>query len=147
MTALDTTIDDILDSFEFIDDWEERYGILIDLGKKMPALEEVYKVEDYRVRGCQSQVWLVPNVQDDAGRKIITFRGDSDAVIVRGLVALMLVIFNGKSPSEIINTDAKGYLEQMNLREHLSPLRANGLYSMLERIKAIATLEAEAGGT
>lgn len=141
MTALDTTIEDILDTFEFIEDWEERYGIIIDLGKNLPPLNDVYKVEDYRVRGCQSQVWLVPEITGEGADKVITFKGDSDAVIVRGLVGLMLVIFSGKSPQEILDTDAKAYLEQMNLKEHLSPLRANGLFSMMERIKAIAALE------
>lgn len=141
MTALNTTIEDILDTFEFIEDWEERYGIIIDLGKKLPALEDVYKVEDYRVRGCQSQVWLVPTISGEGDNKRIDFRGDSDAVIVRGLVGLMLVIYSGKSPQQILDTDAKGYLEQMNLKEHLSPLRANGLFSMMERIQGMAKLE------
>lgn len=141
MTALGTTIEDILDTFEFIEDWEERYGIIIDLGKKLPVLEDVYKVDEYRVRGCQSQVWLVPAIEGEGADKIITFRGDSDAVIVRGLVALMLVIYSGKKPQDILDTDAKGYLEAMNLKEHLSPLRANGLYAMMERIKAVASAE------
>lgn len=141
MTALGTTIEEILDTFEFIEDWEERYGIIIDLGKKLEPLNDIYKVEDYRVRGCQSQVWLVPSVEGEGADKRITFKGDSDAVIVRGLVGLMLVIFSGKTPQEILDTDAKAILEQMNLKEHLSPLRANGLFSMMERIKAIASAE------
>ncbi|WND03326.1 SufE family protein [Temperatibacter marinus] len=141
MTNLGTSIEDILETFEFIEDWEERYGVIIDLGKKLPALDDIYKIEDYRVRGCQSQVWLVPQVTKTDTGKVISFKGDSDAVIVRGLVGLMLVIFNDKSPDEIISTDAKAILKKMDLKEHLSPLRANGLFSMMERIKQIAQSE------
>lgn len=134
MTASETTIDDILETFEFIDDWEERYGVIIDLGKNLADLDDVYKVDAYKVRGCQSQVWLVPSFEGD----VITFKGDSDAVIVRGLVALMLVIFSGKTAAEILAIDAKAILEQMGLKDHLSPLRANGLFAMVERIGDIA---------
>ncbi|MFC4348748.1 SufE family protein [Kordiimonas lipolytica] len=135
MSLENTTIAEILDTFEFLDDWEDRYRYVIDLGRKLPPLDESEMTDDYKVRGCQSQVWLVPEV-DAEGR--IHLRGDSDAHIVKGLVALMLLIYSGKTAEEILATDAKGILDQLGLAAHLSPMRANGLFSMVERIRAIA---------
>jgi cysteine desulfuration protein SufE len=135
MTLENTTIVEILDTFEFLDDWEERYRYIIDLGRKLPPLKDEEMVDTYKVRGCQSQVWLVPEV-DAEGR--IHLRGDSDAHIVKGLVALMLLIFSGKTAAEIKATNAREILDQLGLASHLSPLRANGLFSMVERIYAIA---------
>jgi len=130
-----TTIDDVTDTFAFIDDWDERYRYLIDLGRQVPAMDEVGRTEAHKVRGCQSQVWLVPHMSD-TGK--LVFEGDSDAHIVKGLVALMLLIFSGKTPQEILATDAKAILDQLDLQGHLSPMRANGLFSMVERIGEIA---------
>ena len=135
MSLENTTIVEILDTFEFLEDWEDKYRYIIDLGRKLPPLAESEMTEDYKVRGCQSQVWLVPEVADD-GR--ILLRGDSDAHIVKGLVALMLLIFSGKTAAEIKATDARAILDQLGLASHLSPLRANGLFAMVERIYAIA---------
>tara|TARA_R110002096_G_scaffold388584_1_gene582831 strand:+ start:1267 stop:1686 length:420 start_codon:yes stop_codon:yes gene_type:complete len=135
MSLENTTIVEILDTFEFLDDWEDRYKYIIDLGKKLPALSETEMNDTYKVRGCQSQVWLVPDV-DSEGR--IHFRGDSDAFIVKGLVAVVLLIFSGKTAAEIRATDGRAVLDQLGLASHLSPLRANGLFSMVERIQAIA---------
>lgn len=135
MSLENTTIVEILDTFEFLDDWEDRYRYVIDLGRKLPPLAPEEMTEDYKVRGCQSQVWLVPE-KDDKGH--IHLRGDSDAHIVKGLVALMLLIYSGKTAEEILATDAKGILDKLGLAAHLSPMRANGLFSMVERIRAIA---------
>jgi len=135
MSLENTTIVEILDTFEFLDDWEERYRYVIDLGRKLDPLDASEMSEQYKVRGCQSQVWLVPE-KDEAG--IITLRGDSDAHIVKGLVALMLLIFSGKTAEEILATDARGMLDKLGLASHLSPMRANGLFSMVERIREIA---------
>jgi len=135
MPEENTTIVEILDTFEFLDDWEERYKYIIDLGKKLLPLAPEEMTDVYKVRGCQSQVWLVPTV--DAEGKI-HLRGDSDAFIVKGLVALMLSIFSGKTAAEIRTIDAKAILEKLGLASHLSPMRANGLFSMVERIQAIA---------
>ncbi|GHF16449.1 cysteine desulfuration protein SufE [Kordiimonas sediminis] len=135
MDYLDTTIDDVIDTFEFLDDWEDKYRFIIDLGRKLPPLDASEMTEETRVRGCQSQVWLVPEL-DDAGT--LSFRGDSDAHIVKGLVALMLLIHSGKTPKQILDTDAKAILGQLDLSAHLSPMRANGLFSMLERIRTVA---------
>lgn len=134
--ALDnTTLEEILDTFEFLDDWEDRYRMIIDLGKKLVPLAPEEMTDAFKVRGCQSQVWLVPTTDAD-GR--IHFRGDSDAHIVKGLVALMIVIFSGKTGAEIVDIDARAILDQLGLSAHLSPMRANGLFSMVERIQEIA---------
>ncbi|NVJ70025.1 MAG: SufE family protein [Alphaproteobacteria bacterium] len=135
MSLENTTIVEILDTFEFLDDWEDRYRYVIDLGRKLPPLDESEMTDDYKVRGCQSQVWLVPE-KDAEGR--IHLRGDSDAHIVKGLVALVLLIYSGKTPDEILATDAKVILDKLGLAAHLSPMRANGLFAMVQRIRDIA---------
>lgn len=135
MSLENTTIDEIFDTFEFLDDWEDRYRTIIDLGKKLPPLAPQEMTEAFKVRGCQSQVWLVPTT--DAEGKI-HLRGDSDAHIVKGLVALMLLIFSGKTGDEILATDARAILDRLGLSAHLSPMRANGVFSMVERIQEIA---------
>lgn len=136
MSLENTTIDEILDTFEFLDDWEDRYRTIIDLGKQLLPLSPEEMTEAFKVRGCQSQVWLVPTTEAE-GR--IHFRGDSDAHIVKGLVALMIILFSGKTASEILDIDARAVLDQLGLSAHLSPMRANGLFSMVERIKDIAS--------
>lgn len=141
MTSETTTLDDVLDTFEFLDDWDERYKFIIDLGRRLPPLAASEMTDDFKVRGCQSQVWLIP-ARDADGR--IRFRGDSDAHIVKGLVALMLLIYNDKTPEEILAVDARGLLERLGLASHLSPQRANGLFSMVERIRTIAGAAASA---
>lgn len=134
MSQFDTSFEDIKESFEFLDDWEDRYRTIIDLGKKLPDLPDAEKIDVYKVRGCQSQVWLVPERDGNA----LILRGDSDAHIVRGLVALMLVLFSGKTPAEILAIDARAELNALGLAQHLSPMRANGLFSMVERIYDLA---------
>ncbi|MFQ5347615.1 MAG: SufE family protein [Rhodothalassiaceae bacterium] len=136
-TALDgTTLADVLETFELLDAWEERYRYLIELGRKLPPLPESAYRDENKVRGCTSQVWLVAEPEGEDGR--LVFRGDSDAHIVKGLVALMLLIFSGRTPKEILATDARAILDRLDLRAHLSPMRANGLFSMLERIREMA---------
>jgi len=135
MALNDTSLTEIVETFEFLDDWEDRYRVIIDLGKKLVPLAPEEMSDAFKVRGCQSQVWLVPTTDAD-GR--IHFRGDSDAHIVKGLVALMIVVFSGKTGAEIVAIDAKAILGQLGLAAHLSPMRANGLFSMVERIKEIA---------
>lgn len=128
------TIEEITETFDFMDDWEDRYRYLIELGRELPELTNDEMRDDYKVRGCQSQVWLVPEIRDGK----LMLRGNSDAHIVKGLVALMLVIFSGKSPADILKTDALAILTSLGLKDHLSPMRANGLFSMVERIGDIA---------
>ncbi len=136
MTDLGTSFDDVRATFEFLDDWEDRYREIIDLGKKLPPLAPEEMNDANKVRGCQSQVWLVPEMQ---GGKLV-LRGDSDAHIVKGLVALMLLLFSNKTPEEISSIDARAELDSLGLAQHLSPMRANGLFSMVERIYELARL-------
>ncbi|WP_262693739.1 SufE family protein [Kordiimonas aquimaris] len=136
MSLENTTIVEIIETFEFLDDWEDRYRTIIDLGKQLLPLAAEEMTDAFKVRGCQSQVWLIPTVDADG---IIHFRGDSDAHIVKGLVALMIVLFSGKTAKEILAIDARGVLDQLGLSAHLSPMRANGVFSMVERIKEIAS--------
>lgn len=131
-----TNIQSIIDDFEFIDDWEERYKYVIDLGKKLPALDDGEKTDEYKVQGCVSQVWLIADTdQSNPDKPILIFRGDSDAHIVRGLVAIMLIAFSNLSAKEIIELDENALFAKMGLVEHLTPQRANGLRSMVARIK------------
>lgn len=132
-----TKIDDILADFEYLDEWEDRYRYVIELGKALPDLPESDRTADNKVRGCASQVWLVTEAGD--GRDpVLTFRGDSDAHIVRGLVAIVLAIYSGKTASEVAATDALDTFRKIGMIEHLSAQRANGLRSMVARIQAEA---------
>jgi len=131
------TLEKLISNFELLGDWEERYGYLIDLGKKLPGLPDAEKTEDNRVHGCQAMVWLVmePDLEHPGA---LRFRADSDAFIVRGLIAVLQLIFNGRTPDEILKADAKSVLGQLGLDNHLSPTRKNGLFAMVERIRTLA---------
>ena len=128
------TIEQIIDDFGVIDDWDERYRYIIDLGRKMPPFPDELRTDGVKVRGCASQVWLVSTIENGK----LAFTGDSDALIVRGLIALLLQLYSGKTPSEILNIDAKNILSDLGLDTHLSQQRSNGLFSMVERIRADA---------
>lgn len=128
------SINDVVETFEFLDDWEDKYKYIIDLGRNLPAFDEKFMTEENRVHGCTSRVWLIHDYRDG---KII-FKGESDAHIVRGLVALILMIFSGQSPDEILTIEARDTLDLLGLEKHLSPMRTNGLFSMVEKIKSIA---------
>lgn len=131
MTA---TIDAIIGDFAFLDDWEDRYRYVIDLGRELPAFPEAHRTAENKVQGCVSQVWL--HTQADQGTDpVLIFSGDSDAHIVRGLVAIMIALFSGKTASAIQDIDAEETLRTLGLDEHLTPQRANGLRSMIARIK------------
>jgi len=127
--------EDIADNFEFLDDWEDRYRYVIDLGKAMPTLDDALKVAATKVDGCASQVWLVPLIKDDEFR----FKGDSDAMIVRGLIAVIDALFNGLMIREVLAVDAPAELARLGLDQHLSAQRSNGLRAMLERIRSLAS--------
>lgn len=129
-------IDEIIGNFELLEEWEDRYRYLIELGRTLEPLPQAAYTDENKVRGCASQVWLeTTRGQDAAGAPTLTFRGDSDAHIVRGLVALVLALYSGRRPQEIVETDAAPLFKQLGLAEHLTPQRANGLRSMVERIK------------
>jgi cysteine desulfuration protein SufE len=132
-------IDEIVGNFELLDEWEDRYRYLIELGRALEPLPPEAHTEANKVRGCASQVWLESAVsRDGEGRPVLSFRGDSDAHIVRGLVALALALYSGRSAQEIVATDAKPIFSQLGLAQHLTPQRANGLAAMVARIKAEA---------
>jgi cysteine desulfuration protein SufE len=132
-------IDEILENFEFLDDWEERYRYLIELGRTLEPLPEAAHNPANKVQGCASQVWLETNITGEAnGEPVLHFRGDSDAHIVRGLVALTLALYSDRPAQEIVETEAAPVFERLGLAQHLTPQRSNGLRSMVERIKAEA---------
>jgi cysteine desulfuration protein SufE len=130
-------IDEIIETFEFFDDWEDRYRYLIELGRDLEGLDDSDKTEENRVQGCVSNVWLVYTVQA-ADPVRLAFRADSDAHIVRGLVAVLLAAYSGRSPQQILAIDIRSLFEQLDLASHLSPSRSNGFFAMVERIKGTA---------
>src|SRR6202166_3182309 len=133
------TIDDIIENFSFLDDWDDRYRYVIELGRALTPLPQAERTDANKVQGCASQVWLRTHVQPDApGGPALTFVGDSDAHIVRGLIAILFAIYSGKAARDIVSTDAVAVFERLGLREHLTPQRSNGFRSMVERIKADA---------
>ena len=130
MTAIDT----IRDDFSFLEDWEDRYRYVIELGRTLDPLPEEEHSAENKVQGCVSQVWLLPH-HGKGSDPVLEFEGDSDAHIVRGLVAIMLALFSGKRAGEILRIDAEATMREFGLDEHLSPQRANGLRAMIKRIK------------
>ena len=134
MQAYPETIQDMIDDFAFLGDWEERYMHVIDMGKSMTPLSPEEKTDLYKVKGCVSQVWLVSEMKNGK----LVFRGDSDAHIVKGLVAVVLQIFSNRTPAEITDINAGEILKALELDEHLSPQRSNGLKAMIERIQSQA---------
>ena len=134
-----TTIDEIVDNFTLLDQWDDRYRYVIELGRTLRPLPENAHNETNKVRGCASQVWLLTHVKPDgAGGPTLTFDGDSDAHIVRGLIAILLALYSGKRARDILETDALKLFDRIGLRENLTPQRSNGLRSMVERIRAEA---------
>ena len=135
------TIEKLISNFELLGDWEERYAYLIDLGKKLAGLSDADKSEENRVHGCQAMVWMI--LEPDSGRPgALRIRADSDAFIVRGLIAMLQMIFDGRTPDEILAADAKTTLTKLGLDKHLSPTRKNGLFAMVERIRTLAREQA-----
>jgi cysteine desulfuration protein SufE len=128
-------IDEILSNFEFLEDWEERYRYLIELGRLMEPLPDEAHTEANRVKGCASQVWLETRVDHGDGDPRLRWRGDSDAHIVRGLVALMMALYSGRTAHEVLSTDAIAIFRELGLSEHLTPQRSNGVRAMVERIR------------
>jgi cysteine desulfuration protein SufE len=125
--------DDIIDEFSMFDDWEERYQYVIDLGKTLPLVEPQYKTEENIIKGCQSKVWLHGEQQEG---KVI-FTADSDAILTKGIIAILIRVFSNQSPKDILDADTT-FIDEIGLKEHLSPTRANGLVSMIKQIKMYA---------
>lgn len=134
MTAL-PDFSEISENLGFLDDWEDRYRYLIELGQMLPALADEEKSAANKVNGCVSQVWLVTETDDRSSTPVITFRGDSDAMIVKGLVAILIALYSGRPAGEIAATDAIAIFDEMGLREHLTAQRSNGLVAMVKRMR------------
>jgi cysteine desulfuration protein SufE len=133
------TIDEIIENFSFLDDWDDRYRYVIELGRALAPLPEAARTSANKVQGCASQVWLASEVRPDgADGPVLCLVGDSDAHIVRGLIAILFALYSGKPAREILSTDALALFERLGLREHLTPQRSNGFRSMVERIRADA---------
>ena len=137
------TVEDMIEDFNFLDEWEDRYRYVIELGRDLEPLQDQWRNDAHKVRGCASQVWLHTDVEHDAADPRLTFTGDSDAHIVRGLIAILFVIVSGRRASEILATDALEVFKAIGLHEHLTPQRSNGLASMIARIKSEATAALE----
>jgi len=137
------TVEELVENFELLDDWEDRYRYVIDLGKKLPAMPTDEMVEENKVRGCMSQVWLVSEMDRQTSPPVVRFRADSDAFIVKGLIAILMELYQGQTPDRILELDALDVMARIGLDQHLSPNRRNGLVSMIQRIKAIASAAAE----
>lgn len=125
--------DEIRDEFAMFDDWDERYQYVIDLGKSLPLIDERYKTEDNIIKGCQSKVWLHADEKDGN----VYFTADSDAIITKGIIAILVRVFSGQKATDIVSADT-GFIDDIGLKEHLSPTRANGLVSMIKQIKLYA---------
>lgn len=134
------TLEDVTDGFEFLDDWEDRYAYIIDLGKQLPKFPEEERVETNYVHGCQSQVWLIHVHDPDSGKLFLLI--DSDAIIVRGLAAIVLVALNARTPRDLLGVDVDEVFEKLDLFRHISPTRGNGLRAMIGKIRDIAVSEA-----
>lgn len=134
--------EEIAETFEFLDDWEDRYRHVIELGRAMPPLEDAFRVPATKVEGCASQVWLMPEISGQGPDAVFRFRGESDAMIVRGLIAILHALYSGLSVAEVHAVDAPAELARLGLHDHLSAQRSNGLRAMVERIRAIAATAA-----
>lgn len=128
------TLDELFENFSFFEDWEEKYQYVIDLGRNLEPLDEKYKTDEWLVKGCQSQVWLVAQYQNNH----FHFFGDSDAILVKGIIAIVLLIYNDKTPQEIKNVDVEKIFAKIGLEENLTPSRRNGMMSMIEKIRHYA---------
>ena len=136
--------EEIAENFEFLDDWEDRYRYIIELGRDMPGLPENQRVPATKVHGCASQVWIVPRVEDAPGGPLLHFEGDSDAHIVRGLIAILRSLLSGRPAAEVATLDAGAALARLGLEQAISPQRSNGLKSMVARLKSLARAAAAA---
>lgn len=131
------TVTELFDEFDALEDWEERCEFLIDMGFDLPEMLQESKTEENRVHGCQSNVWLIAEIGDSNPTRI-TYSADSDAMIVKGLIAVLLAVYSGKTPQEVLDADIKTIFSRLGLDRHLSPARRNGLNGMVERIRSIA---------
>ena len=125
--------EEIIDEFSMFEDWEERYQYMIDLGKTLPLIDDQFKTDSNIIKGCQSRVWVHAEMEDEK----VVFTADSDAIITKGIIAILIRVFSNQSPKEIIDADTD-FIDKIGLKEHLSPTRANGLVSMIKQLKMYA---------
>lgn len=137
MTDFPPTTDELLETFEDLQEWDERYDFIIDLGREMPKSGPELQAQTNIVEGCMSTVWMTAKESQPGGA--VEIEADSDSIIVKGLIAVLLSFYHGKTASEIVDSDVSDYLKQLGLNQHLSPQRRNGLFSMIKRLKAIAS--------
>lgn len=133
MSEIKEIQNEIIEEFFMFDDWMQRYEYMIDLGKSLPLIDEEYKTEDHIIKGCQSKVWLRAELENDR----VVFTADSDAIITKGIIAILIRVFSNQKPQDIIDADM-GFIDEIGLKEHLSPTRANGLASMIKQMKLYA---------
>jgi cysteine desulfuration protein SufE len=133
MMTIKEVQEEIIDEFSMFEDWMQRYEYIIELGKTLPLIDEQYKTDENIIKGCQSKVWLHAEQQDGK----LAFTADSDAILTKGIIAILIRVFSGKTPDEILNADTH-FIDEIGLKEHLSPTRANGLVSMIKQIKMYA---------
>jgi cysteine desulfuration protein SufE len=138
MRAAMTNIDEIRDNFALLEDWDDRYRYVIELGRTLDPMPEAEHSAANKVQGCASQVWLSRKLARNGGEPVLSYLGDSDAHIVRGLIAILLTLYSGRTPKEILSTDAIAVFDEFGFREHLTPQRSNGLRAMVERIRSDA---------
>ncbi|PWR02957.1 cysteine desulfuration protein SufE [Meridianimarinicoccus roseus] len=132
------SFEEIAETFEFLDDWEDRYRHVIELGKALPPLEDAFRVPATKVDGCASQVWILPQIDGSGPQARFDFRGESDAMIVRGLIAVLHALYGGLRADEVLRVDAAAELARLGLNDHLSAQRSNGVRAMVERIRKLA---------
>ncbi|MDX1564559.1 MAG: SufE family protein [Phycisphaeraceae bacterium] len=135
----ETTLEELIEGFELLDDWESRFGYLLDLGKKLPPMDPADQTEANRVHGCQATVWMVGRFEGDPPR--LNISAASDAHIVNGLIAILMILYNGRTAEEAAKLDPKPILAKLDLEEHLSPTRRNGLHAMVKRIRELSAQE------
>jgi len=133
MPSIKDIQEEIIDEFSMFEDWEERYQYMIDLGKTLPLIDEQYKTDDNIIKGCQSKVWVHAELHEDK----VAFTADSDAIITKGIIAILIRVFSNQHPKDIIEADTD-FIDEIGLKEHLSPTRANGLVSMIKQLKMYA---------
>lgn len=133
MKSINEIQEELIDEFSMFDDWMERYEYMIELGKSLPLIDEKYKTQENTIKGCQSQVWVHAEMQDEK----VVFTADSDAIITKGIIAIMVRVLSGQQPKAIVEADM-GFVDEIGLKEHLSPTRANGLVSMIKQLKMYA---------
>ncbi|MCY3999177.1 MAG: SufE family protein [Flavobacteriaceae bacterium] len=133
MGSIEEKQEEIVQTFDFLEDWEQRYEHMIDLGKSLPLIDSEFKTDDFIIKGCQSRVWMHAQLQEDR----LYFTADSDAIITKGIIAILIEVFSGQKPKDILNADTS-FIDKIGIREHLSPTRANGLLSMVKQMKLYA---------